>query len=87
VILRGGVSQMKGIPEAARLYFESDQVRLARFDMFGIQNPAYSTVVGLLHYVQRYQPRMYIQEKAKPGKKKGPGLWQRIKDWLTDIVD
>ncbi len=87
VVLRGGVSLMKGIPEAARLYFESDQVRLAEFELFGIQNPAYSTVIGLLHYVQRYQPRMYIQEKAKSGKKRGPGLWQRIKDWLTDIVD
>lgn len=87
VILRGGTSLMKGIPEAARLYFESDQVRLAKTDMFSIQNPVYSTVIGLLHYVQRYQPRMYSQEKNKPGKKKGPGLWQRIKEWLTDIVD
>ncbi|MFO7951220.1 MAG: cell division protein FtsA [Bacillota bacterium] len=87
VILRGGTSLMKGIPEAARLYFESDQVRLAKTDMFSIQNPVYSTVIGLLHYVQRYQPRMYSQEKNKPGKKKGPGLWQRIKERLTDIVD
>ena len=87
IVLRGGVSSMKGIVEVARLSMESDQVRLADFDVAGIQNPAYSTVAGLLYYVQRYQPRMHIQERGKPTRKRGPGLWQRIKDWLADIVD
>ncbi len=87
VVLRGGVSSMKGIVEVARLSMESDQVRLADFDVAGIQNPAYSTVAGLLYYVQRYQPRMHIQERGKPTRKRGPSLWQRIKDWLADIVD
>jgi len=87
IVLRGGVSSMKGIVEVARLSMESDQVRLADFDVAGIQNPAYSTVAGLLYYVQRYQPRMHIQERGKPTRKRGPSLWQRIKDCLADIVD
>jgi len=87
IVLRGGVSSMKGIVETARLAFESDQVRIADFDVVGIKNPIYSTVIGLLYYVQRQQPRMHIKERSKPVKKKGPGLWQRIKEWLTDIVD
>jgi len=87
VVLHGGVSSMKGIVEVARQFFESDQVRLAKFDVVGVQNPVYSTVVGLLHYVQRYQPRMFVQERSKPTKKKGPGFWQRLKDWMTDIID
>jgi hypothetical protein len=53
----------------------------------GIQNPIYSTVVGLLYYVQRYQPRMQIQERGRPTKKRGPGFWQRFKDWMTDIIE
>ncbi len=87
IVFRGGVSSMNGMLEMARFVFESDQARIADFDVIGIKNPIYSTVVGLLYYVQRQQPRMHIQERSKPVKKKGPGLWQRIKDWLTDIVD
>ncbi len=87
VVLRGGVSSMNGIIEMARHYFESDQVRLANFDVVGIQNPIYSTVIGLLYYAQRYQPRMFTPEKGRTAKRHGPGLWQRIKDWMTDIID
>jgi len=87
MVMRGGVSSMRGMVEMARLAFESDQVRIASFDVVGIKNPIYSTVTGLLYYVQRQQPKMHIQERGKSTRKKGPGLWQRIKDWLTDIVD
>jgi cell division protein FtsA len=87
VVLRGGVASMKGITEVAKIFFESDQVRLANFDVVGIQNPIYSTVIGLLYYVQRYQPRMQILERGRPSKKRGPGFWQRLKDWMTDIIE
>jgi len=86
-VLRGGVSSLKGVTEVARQFFESDQVRPVDLEMVGIQNPAYSTVVGLLYYVQRYQPRLYIQERGRPAKKRMPGLWQRLKDWINDIID
>lgn len=87
VVLRGGVSSMNGILEVARQFFENDQVRVADFDLASVQDPGYSTVIGLLYYVQRYQPRLYIQERGKPARKRGPGLWQRLKDWMTDIID
>lgn len=87
VVLRGGGSSLQGLVEAARLAFDSDQVRIADFDVVGIKNPIYSTVIGILYYVQRQQPRMHIQERGKPAKKRGPGLWQRIRDWLADIID
>jgi cell division protein FtsA len=87
VVLRGGVSSMKGIVEVARQYFESDQVRLANFDVVGVQNPIYSTVIGLLYYAQHYQPRMFTAEKGKAAKRQGPGFWQRLKDWMTDIIE
>ena len=87
LVLRGGVASMKGIAQVAGDYFESDQIRLADFEVAGIQSPTYSTVIGLLYYVHRHQPKMFINERSKPVKKRGPGLWQRIKDWMTDIVD
>jgi cell division protein FtsA len=86
-VLRGGVSVMKGISEVGRDFFESDQIRLADFDIVGIQNPIYSTVVGLLYYVQRNQPRMHVHERGRVKKKRGPGFWQRLKDWVTDITE
>jgi cell division protein FtsA len=87
VVLRGGVSSMKGIVEVARQYFESDQVRLANFDVVGVQNPIYSTVIGLLYYAQHNQPRMFSAERGKAAKRQGPGFWQRLKDWMTDIIE
>ncbi|MDY6825710.1 MAG: cell division protein FtsA [Bacillota bacterium] len=86
-VLRGGVAGLKGIPEISRRFFESDQIRLADFEIAGVQNPSYSTVAGLLYYVQRYQPRVFVQERGKTVKKRGPGFWQRLKEWLTDIID
>ncbi len=86
-VLRGGVSAMKGITEVARMFFESDQVRPAEFEITGIKDPIYSTVVGLLYYVQRHQPKISVQERGKPVKKRGPGFWRRLKDWLTDIIE
>ena len=87
VVLRGGVSTMKGIVEVARQHFESNQVRLANFDVVGVQNPIYSTVIGLLYYAQHNQPRMFTAERGKSAKRKGSGFWQRLKDWMTDIID
>lgn len=87
-VLRGGVSSLQGVSEVARQYFESDQVRTAEFDMIGIKDPTYATVIGLLYYVHRYQPRLFVQERSKPvKKKKGPSFWQRLKDWIADITD
>lgn len=86
-VLSGGVSTMKGISEVAGDFFESDQIRLAEFNVVGIQSPVYSSVVGILYYLQRNHPRMNIHELAKAGKKSGPGFWQRLKDWIADITE
>ncbi len=87
VVLRGGVSSMRGIVEVARQHFESDQVRLANFDVVGVQNPIFSTVIGLLYYAKHYQPRMFTADKGKIARRQGPGFWQRLKDWMTDIIE
>ena len=86
-VLSGGVSLMSGILDTARLYFNSEQVRLVESDYIGIQNPIYTTAVGLLYYAHRYQPRFVFQERGKGGGKKKPGRWQRLKEWLGEIMD
>jgi cell division protein FtsA len=87
IVLCGGVSAMPGILEIARLYFNSEQVRLAERDYIGIQNPIYAGAVGLLYYVNRQQPRYYAQDRGKPSRKNKPGLWQKLKDWMGDIIE
>ena len=87
VVLRGGVASMRGIVDVAGDFFDSDQIRLADFEVAGITSPIYSTVIGLLYYVQRYHPRMHVNERSKTSKKRGPGFWQRLKDWMSDIID
>ncbi len=87
VILCGGVSAMPGILDVARLYFNSEQVRLAESDYIGIQNPIYAGAVGLLYYVHSQQPKYFSPERKKPVHKKKLGLWQKFKDWVGDIVE
>jgi cell division protein FtsA len=88
VVLSGGVSAMPGILDVARLYFESDTVRLAECEYIGIQNPIYTTAVGLLYYVYRHQPRFFLQDREKqPHKKSKTGFWQKLKDWLGEIIE
>lgn len=86
-VLSGGVSLMSGILETARLYFNSEQVRLVECDYIGIQNPIYATAVGLLYYAHRYQPRFAFSERGRGGGKKKSGRWQRLKEWLGEIMD
>ena len=86
VVLSGGVSAMGGILEMARLYFQSEQVRRVECDYIGIQNPIYTTAVGLLYYVNRHQPRFAFQEWGKTRNRK-PGKLRRLKEWLFDIIE
>lgn len=87
VVLSGGVSAMAGVMDVARFVFDSEQVRIADCDYIGIQNPIYTTAVGLLYYVLRYQPRFYLQERGKSGRKQKVGVFQRLKDWVADFME
>ncbi|MEW5786019.1 MAG: cell division protein FtsA [Bacillota bacterium] len=87
VVLCGGVSAMPGVLDLARLYFESDAVRLAAYEYIGIQNPIYTTAVGLLYYAHRYQPRFYLSERGKRPQKRKTGLWQKMKDWMNEVIE
>ncbi|HQD51740.1 MAG TPA: cell division protein FtsA [Bacillota bacterium] len=86
-VFSGGVSQMNGLIELASLVYESEQVRRVEHDYIGLQNPIYTNAAGLLYYVNRQQPRLYRQERSDPGYSSKPGLWQRFKDWMNEIVE
>jgi len=62
-------------------------VRRVEHDYIGLQNPIYTNAAGLLYYVNRQQPRLYRQERSDPGYSSKPGLWQRFKDWMNEIVE
>lgn len=87
VVITGGVSAMPGILEVAQHYFDTEHVRLAECDYVGIQNPIYTTSVGLLYYVQRQQPRAFAKEMSKSSQKSKAGYWQRFKDWIGDLLE
>lgn len=87
VVLCGGVSAMPGILDVARIYCNSEQVRLAEPDYLGIHNPMYSAALGMLYYVHRKQPKHYAHERGKPARRKSPGLWQKMKAWMGEILE
>lgn len=84
IVLTGGTAKMEGVVELAEEVFHMP-VRLgAPQDVRGlsdiVNNPIYSTGVGLLHYGVKQQ-----QEGGAPSQRKitaGPGFIERIKQWL-----
>lgn len=81
VVLTGGVSLMKGIVELAEDVFNCS-VRTAQPLYIGVQSPIYSTVVGMIHYVQ--QSHMVIPYQSSPTKA-ARGTWNRIRLWFQDF--
>ena len=86
-VFSGGVSQMNGLIELASMIYESDRVRCAEHDFVGIQNPIYTNAAGLLYFVNRQQYRYSRQERRETTYQSKPGLWQRFKDWMFEIID
>ncbi len=81
VVLTGGVSLMKGIVELAEDVFNCS-LRTAQPLYIGVQSPIYSTVVGMIHYVQ--QSHMVIPYQSSPTKA-ARGTWNRIRFWFQDF--
>jgi len=85
IVLTGGVSAMHGVPELARLFFNSgDQVRVAEPEYLGV-NDVYGTATGIVYYAQKYQQAGLVPAREKSPLSKGVGFLQRIKDWFNEI--
>jgi cell division protein FtsA len=85
IVLTGGTSKMEGVVELAEEIFHMP-VRLARpVGVSGlsdeINNPIYSTAVGLLLYAATRENKKTINKYQSDDKKSSFG---RIKDWIKD---
>ena len=85
IVLTGGTSKMEGVVELAEEIFHMP-VRLARpVGVSGltdvINNPIYSTAVGLLLYAAGQENRKSLNKRVQDDKKSPLG---RIKDWLKE---
>ncbi len=84
IVLTGGTSKMEGVIELAEEIFHMP-VRLGSpQDIKGlsdiVNNPIYSTGVGLLHYGVKQQQEQRLPAQRKSGG--GEGFFDRIKQWF-----
>lgn len=83
VILTGGASKIEGLTECAKNIFNT-QVRIGHpFNITGltdyINEPSYSTTIGLLHYAKEFN----LNNDNKISKKVSMGNWfKKINNWL-----
>jgi cell division protein FtsA len=81
IVLTGGTSKMEGVVELAEEIFHMP-VRLGSPQNVSglsdiVNNPIYSTGVGLLHYAQKqHENGRTVYRETKPN------LWQQIKKWF-----
>jgi len=83
IVLTGGTAKMEGVAELAEEIFHMP-VRLAKpFGVSGltdvVNNPIYSTAVGLLLYAAKQQSN---KSKNNPVDERNEGIYSRIKDWI-----
>jgi cell division protein FtsA len=84
VVLTGGASQLRGLPDLAEQIFDLP-VKVARPVVFlngqeQILGPEYSTAVGLVKFGQ-----LCLQSSAgKSGKKRGLGIFSKIKEVISE---
>lgn len=85
VILTGGVTELKGIQEVAEEQLINN-VRIVKPRMLGVNNPIFSTGVGMIKYVinNEYERTEYVEEEEKS---KVTGIFKRIKDWFLDFFE
>ncbi|WP_430459944.1 cell division protein FtsA [Thalassolituus sp. LLYu03] len=83
IVLTGGTAKMEGVVELAEEIFHMP-VRLAKpYGVSGltdvINNPIYSTAVGLLLYAAKQQKNKLKNSPVEEGEE---GVFSRIKDWI-----
>lgn len=84
VVLTGGVSLMRGLPELAESVLGCS-VRLAQPEYLGVKSPIYSTAVGMIHYASRNKTIRKIGKKQESREGFFTNIWRRIKSFFADI--
>jgi len=91
-VLTGGSVSMPGMLEIAQAELENS-VRMAVPDYIGVRDPAYTSGVGIIHYVSKFarqRTTTAVQKlsaaSGKPASKGKPGLFERIKNYLSEFI-
>ncbi len=83
IVLTGGVTKLKGVKEIAEYEMETN-LRIAEPKLLGVNNPIYSTGVGIIQYVSE---NGLNPKEEKHRNSQVSGFFTRIKEWLFDFFD
>lgn len=85
IVLTGGVTELKGLQETGEEELETN-LRIVKPRMLGVNNPIYSTGVGLIQYVinNDYERGEYIDEGERSSVS---GFFSKIKEWFLDFFE
>lgn len=93
-VLTGGAVSMPGVLEIAQVELENS-VRLGVPDFIGVRDPAYTSGVGIIHFVSKFArgrtsgtavKKLPIANKKSSSKENKPGLFERIKNYLSEFI-
>ncbi|GAA3403959.1 cell division protein FtsA [Paenibacillus hodogayensis] len=92
-VLTGGAVSMPGVLEIAQAELENS-VRLAVPDFIGVRDPAYTSGVGIIHFVSKFArartstavKKLPVANKKSSPKENKPGLFERIKNYLSEFI-
>ncbi len=83
IVLTGGITELKGLQEIAEEELGMN-VRMVKPRLLGVNNPIYSTGVGIIQYVVNNDYEVEYEEKSN---KNVSGFFQRIKNWFLDFFE
>ncbi|UMZ73262.1 cell division protein FtsA [Natranaerofaba carboxydovora] len=84
IVITGGVTELKGLQEIAEQELDAN-VRIVKPRLLGVNNPIYSTGVGMIQYVVNNNYESEYYEEASSGNVSG--LFNRIKNWFLDFFE
>ena len=84
IVLTGGVTELKGLQEIAEQELDVN-VRMVKPSLLGVNNPIYSTGVGMIQYVVNNNYESEYYEEAGSGNVSG--LFNRMKNWFLDFFE
>ncbi|MBD1371326.1 cell division protein FtsA [Hazenella sp. IB182357] len=89
-VLTGGVMTTREIIHVARNQLGSS-VRVTGPDNIGVKEPSYTGGIALIHYLQKRgvlqaAKSTRTEQSTRPKKQKGPSTFDRIKNWLDELI-
>lgn len=88
-VLTGGTVSMPGTLAVAQAELGT-AARIAIPDFIGVRDPAYTSGVGIIHYVSKLMRNRGSSMAKKSGVRKGKvrkaGLLERLKNWLSEFI-